>query len=49
MVAAAPRGAALEKGAGDTMTSNRMPGLDFGLGKTADMTRSAVESVAQAS
>ena len=30
------------------MTSNRMPGLDFGLGETADMIRSAVESFAQA-
>ena len=33
---------------GDTMTSNRMPGLDFGLGETADMIRSSVESFAQA-
>ena len=31
------------------MTSNRIPGLDFGLGETADMIRSAVESVAQPS
>ena len=30
------------------MTSNRMPGLDFGLGETADMIRSSVESLAQA-
>ena len=30
------------------MTSNRMPGLDFGLGETADMIRSTVESFAQA-
>ncbi len=30
------------------MTSNRMPGLDFGLGETADMIRSSVESFAQA-
>ena len=29
-------------------TSNRMPGLDFGLGETADMIRSSVESFAQA-
>ena len=28
------------------MTSNRMPGLDFGLGETADMIRSSVESFA---
>ena len=31
-----------------TMTSNRMPGLDFGLGETADMIRASVESFAQA-
>ena len=30
------------------MTTNRMPGLDFGLGETADMIRSSVESFAQA-
>ncbi len=30
------------------MTSNRIPGLDFGLGETADMIRSSVESFAQA-
>ena len=30
------------------MASNRMPGLDFGLGETADMIRSSVESFAQA-
>ena len=30
------------------MTSNRMPGLDFGLGETADLIRSSVESFAQA-
>ena len=30
------------------MTSNRMPGLDFGLGETADMIRASVESFAQA-
>ena len=30
------------------MTSNRMPGLDFGLGETADMIRSSIESFAQA-
>ncbi len=30
------------------MTSNRMPGLDFGLGETADMIRSSAESFAQA-
>ena len=30
------------------MTSNRMPGLDFGLGETADMIRSSVESFARA-
>ena len=30
------------------MTSNQMPGLDFGLGETADMIRSSVESFAQA-
>ena len=30
------------------MTSNRMPGLNFGLGETADMIRSSVESFAQA-
>ena len=30
------------------MTSNRMPGLDFGLGETADMIHSSVESLAQA-
>ena len=30
------------------MTSNRMPGLDFGLGETADIIRSSVESFAQA-
>ena len=30
------------------MTSNRMIGLDFGLGETADMIRSSVESFAQA-
>ena len=30
------------------MTSNRMPGLDFGLGETADMIRSSVESFSQA-
>ena len=30
------------------MTFNRMPGLDFGLGETADMIRSSVESFAQA-
>ena len=30
------------------MTSNRVPGLDFGLGETADMIRSSVESFAQA-
>ena len=30
------------------MTSNRMSGLDFGLGETADMIRSSVESFAQA-
>ena len=29
------------------MNSNRMPGLDFGLGETADMIRSSVESFAQ--
>ena len=29
------------------MTSNRMPGLDFGLGETADMIRASVESFAQ--
>ena len=33
---------------GIEMTSNRMPGLDFGLGETADMIRSSVESFAQA-
>ena len=37
-----------ERGANDAMTSNRMPGLDFGLGETADMIRSSVESFAQA-
>ncbi len=26
------------------MTSNRMPGLNFGLGETADMIRSVVKS-----
>ena len=36
------------KGVSNTMTSNRMPGLDFGLGETADMIRSSVESFAQA-
>ena len=30
------------------MTSNRMPGLDFGLGETADMIRSSVEGFSQA-
>ena len=30
------------------MTTNRMPGLDFGLGETADMIRASVESFAQA-
>ena len=30
------------------MTTNRMPGLDFGLGETADMIRNSVESFAQA-
>ena len=30
------------------MTSNRMPGLDFGLGETADMIRASVESFSQA-
>ena len=30
------------------MTSNRMPGLDFGLGETADMIRSSVEGFARA-
>ncbi len=35
-------------GATIAMTSNRMPGLDFGLGETADMIRSSVESFAQA-
>ncbi len=30
------------------MNVNRMPGLDFGLGETADMIRSSVESFAQA-
>ena len=30
------------------MTSNRMPGLDFGLGETGDMIRASVESFAQA-
>ena len=30
------------------MSSNRMPGLDFGLGETADMIRTTVESFAQA-
>ena len=30
------------------MTSNRMPGLYFGLGGTADMFRVSVESVARA-
>ena len=30
------------------MTSNRMPGLDCGLGETADMIRASVESFAQA-
>ena len=30
------------------MSSNRMPGLDFGLGETADMIRSSVESFSQA-
>ena len=30
------------------MTSNQMPGLNFGLGETADMIRSSVESFAQA-
>ncbi len=36
------------KGVSDEMTSNRMPGLDFGLGETADMIRASVESFAQA-
>ena len=36
------------RGVGVEMTSNRMPGLDFGLGETADMIRSSVESFAQA-
>ena len=30
------------------MTCNRMPGLDFGPGETADMVRSSVERLAQA-
>ena len=30
------------------MTTNRLPGLDFGLGETADMIRASVESFAQA-
>ena len=30
------------------MTSNRMPGPDFGLGVTADIIRASVESFAQA-
>ena len=38
----------MREGANDAMTSNRMPGLDFGLGETADMIRSSVESFAQA-
>ena len=46
MIAAA--GAGRAKGVGADMTSNRMPGLDFGLGETADMIRSSVESFAQA-
>ena len=36
------------EGISAAMTSNRMPGLDFGLGETADMIRSSVESFAQA-
>ena len=50
MVAARLKGAVLggrEESTGD-MTSNRMPGLDFGLGETADMIRSSVEGFAQA-
>ena len=35
-------------GASGQVTSNRMPGLDFGLGETADMIRASVESFAQA-
>ena len=35
-------------GVAGNMTSNRLPGLDFGLGETADMIRSSVESFAQA-
>lgn len=48
MVAAAPAG--VENGtdrAGATIISNRMPGQDFGLGGTADVIRSAVESGAK--
>ena len=30
------------------MASNRMPGLDFGLGETGDMIRASVESFSQA-
>ena len=41
-------GAKAPEGVTATMTSNRMPGLDFGLGETADMIRSSVESFAQA-
>ena len=33
-------------GVDGAMTSNRMPGLDFGLGETADMIRSSVENLA---
>ena len=36
------------RGVGSDMTSNRMPGLDFGLGETADMIRSSVEGFSQA-
>ena len=49
MVVAEPsKGVAGARGASGVMTSNRMPGLDFGLGETADMIRSSVESFAQA-
>ena len=37
-----------ERGVSGAMTSNRMPGLDFGLGETADMIRASVESFSQA-
>ena len=48
MVAAAPAG--VENGTdrdGATIISNRMPELDFGLGVTADVIRSVVESGAK--